>query len=95
MPQGERAAPAVVGPGKRQDPVVRCQQACGGPAHEPAISLVVAAGALLAIAAPALGMKTQNLTLDQEFGDSLPIVATYDRVNEAFPGGSDPAEVVV
>ncbi|MDQ0773690.1 putative membrane protein YdfJ with MMPL/SSD domain [Streptomyces aurantiacus] len=62
---------------------------------KPAVSLVVAAGALLAIAAPALGMKTQNLTLDQEFGDSLPIVATYDRVNEAFPGGSDPAEVVV
>ncbi|MEV0555668.1 MMPL family transporter [Streptomyces sp. NPDC050597] len=62
---------------------------------KPAISLVVATGALLAIAAPALGMKTQNLTLDQEFGDSLPIVATYERVNEAFPGGSDPAEVVV
>ncbi|MEV4032574.1 MMPL family transporter [Streptomyces umbrinus] len=62
---------------------------------KPAVSLVVAAGALLAIAAPALGMKTQNLTLDQEFGDSLPIVATYERVNEAFPGGSDPAEVVV
>ncbi|MGC5563474.1 MMPL family transporter [Streptomyces sp. FR-108] len=61
----------------------------------PAISLIVAAGALVAIAAPALGMKTQNLTLDQEFGDSLPIVATYERVNEAFPGGSDPAEVVV
>ncbi|TPQ23886.1 MMPL family transporter [Streptomyces sporangiiformans] len=61
----------------------------------PAISLVVATGALLAIAAPALGMKTQNLTLDQEFGDSLPIVATYERVNEAFPGGSEPAEVVV
>ena len=34
----------------------------------------VAAGALLAVAAPALGMKTENLTLDQEFGDSLPIV---------------------
>ncbi|MER5182682.1 MMPL family transporter [Streptomyces sp. NPDC002896] len=61
----------------------------------PAISLVVAAGALLAVAAPAVGMKTQNLTLDQEFGDSLPIVATYNRVNEAFPGGSEPAEVVV
>ncbi|MEU9186791.1 MMPL family transporter [Streptomyces sp. NPDC048484] len=62
---------------------------------KPAVSLVVAAGALLAIAAPALGMKTQNLTLDQEFGDSLPIVATYERVNEAFPGGSDPAEMIV
>ncbi|WP_328767915.1 MMPL family transporter [Streptomyces sp. NBC_00286] len=61
----------------------------------PALSVIVAAGALLAVAAPALGMKTQNLTLDQEFGDSLPIVATYDRVNEAFPGGSDPAEVVI
>ncbi|MDW4906331.1 MMPL family transporter [Streptomyces sp. ADMS] len=61
----------------------------------PAISLVVAAGALLAIAAPALGMKTQNLTLDQEFGDSLPIVGTYNRVNDAFPGGSEPAEVIV
>ncbi|POX52257.1 MMPL family transporter [Streptomyces sp. Ru72] len=61
----------------------------------PAVSLVVAAGALLAIAAPALGMKTQNLTLDQEFGDKLPIVATYNRVNEAFPGGSEPAQVVV
>lgn len=61
----------------------------------PALSLVVAAGALLAVAAPALGMKTQNLTLDQEFGDKLPIVATYNRVNDAFPGGSEPAEVVV
>ncbi|MFD4546495.1 MMPL family transporter [Streptomyces sp. NPDC058466] len=61
----------------------------------PAISLVVAAGALLAVAAPALGMKTQNLTLDQEFGDTLPIVGTYNRVNDAFPGGSEPAEVVV
>ncbi|MFJ4774228.1 MMPL family transporter [Streptomyces uncialis] len=62
---------------------------------KPGLSLVVAGGALLAVAAPALGMRTQELTLDQEFGDSVPIVATYDRLNAAFPGGSDPAEVVV
>ncbi|MFF8935971.1 MMPL family transporter [Streptomyces paradoxus] len=62
---------------------------------KPVIAAVVAAGALLAITAPALGMKTQQLTLDQEFGDSLPIVQTYNRLNEAFPGGSEPAEVVV
>ncbi|MFH9551521.1 MMPL family transporter [Streptomyces sp. NPDC017435] len=62
---------------------------------KPGVSLVVAAGVLLAIAAPAVGMKTQNLTLDQEFGDSLPIVQTYNRVNDAFPGGSEPAEVIV
>ncbi|MFJ4784877.1 MMPL family transporter [Streptomyces sp. NPDC088794] len=62
---------------------------------KPLVAVLVAAGALLAIAAPALGMKTQNLTLDQEFGDSLPIVQTYNRVNDAFPGGSEPAEVIV
>ncbi|MEU1463398.1 MMPL family transporter [Streptomyces sp. NPDC005727] len=62
---------------------------------KPLVSVVVAAGALLAVAAPALGMKTQQLTLDQEFGNSLPIVQTYDRLNEAFPGGSEPAQVVV
>jgi RND superfamily putative drug exporter len=62
---------------------------------KPLLAAAVATGALLAVAAPALGMKTQNLTLDQEFGDSLPVVQTYNRVNAAFPGGSDPAEVVV
>ncbi|MGW2126616.1 MMPL family transporter [Streptomyces sp. NPDC001758] len=62
---------------------------------KPLLAAVVATGALLAVAAPAVGMKTENLTLDQEFGDSLPIVQTYNRVNEAFPGGSEPAEVVV
>ncbi|MET7570350.1 MMPL family transporter [Streptomyces sp. NPDC005492] len=61
----------------------------------PLVSVLVAAGALLAIAAPAVGMKTENLTLDQEFGNSLPIVGTYNRVNDAFPGGTEPAEVIV
>ncbi|WP_329379777.1 MMPL family transporter [Streptomyces sp. NBC_01716] len=67
----------------------------GGVLRRPKTALVVAGGALVAIALPAVGMQTQNLTLDQEFGDSLPIVQTYERVNEAFPGGADPAEVVV
>ncbi|MFF7039827.1 MMPL family transporter [Streptomyces massasporeus] len=62
---------------------------------KPVVAVAVAAGALLAITAPALGMKTQQLTLDQEFGDSLPIVQTYNRLNDAFPGGSEPAEVIV
>ncbi|MFD9907621.1 MMPL family transporter [Streptomyces sp. NPDC059063] len=67
----------------------------GGVLRRPLLATVVATGALAAIALPSLGMKTQNLTLDQEFGDSLPIVATYERVNEAFPGGAEPAQVVV
>jgi RND superfamily putative drug exporter len=87
-------------------PFLRERRAAGGDSRfwtavlnrvlaRPVLSVVVAAGALLAVAAPAVGMKTQNLTLDQEFGDSLPIVQTYNRVNEAFPGGTEPAEVVV
>ncbi|MYV54620.1 MMPL family transporter [Streptomyces sp. SID3212] len=63
--------------------------------RRPKVSLVIAAGALAAIALPAVGMNTQNLTLDQEFGDRLPIVRTYELVNEAFPGSAEPAEVVV
>ncbi|MEU5163406.1 MMPL family transporter [Streptomyces sp. NPDC020875] len=61
----------------------------------PVASLVIATGALAAIALPAVGMKTQELKLDQEFGSSVPIVATYERLNEAFPGGAEPATVVV
>ncbi|MGW0700727.1 MMPL family transporter [Streptomyces sp. NPDC002867] len=67
----------------------------GGVLRRPLVSFLVAAGALVAVALPAVGMKTQNFTLDQEFGDSVPIAATYERINEAFPGGADPAEVVV
>ncbi|MFI6058023.1 MMPL family transporter [Streptomyces sp. NPDC051286] len=63
--------------------------------RRPWTALVIAAGALTAIALPAVGMHTQNLTLDQEFGSSLPIVQTYERLNAAFPGGADPARVVV
>ncbi|WP_406341897.1 MMPL family transporter [Streptomyces sp. NBC_00648] len=67
----------------------------GAVLRRPKAALVMAAGALIAITLPAIGMHTQNLTLDQEFGDSLPIVGTYDRVNETFPGGASPANVVI
>ncbi|MFJ9352224.1 MMPL family transporter [Streptomyces sp. NPDC101237] len=93
---------------KGRIPFLRRRTRTGGPSESrfwtavlrgvlarPLVSALVAAGALLAVAAPALGMKTSQLTLDQEFGGSLPIVQTYDRVNQAFPGGSEPAEVVV
>ncbi|MGV9314212.1 MMPL family transporter [Streptomyces sp. NPDC003691] len=63
--------------------------------RRPVASLVIATGALAAIALPAVGMKTQELKLDQEFGSSMPIVATYERLNQAFPGGAEPAAVVV
>lgn len=89
----KRARGKGTGSGRGESRVWRA--VLGSVLRRPWTSLVLAAGALAAIALPALGMNTQNLTLDQEFGDSLPIVQTYDRLNEAFPGGADPARVVV
>jgi uncharacterized membrane protein YdfJ with MMPL/SSD domain len=61
----------------------------------PKAATVLAGGALLVIALPAFGMKTANLSMQQELGDGLPIIQTYEHVNAAFPGGPDPAHVVV
>ncbi|WP_413103709.1 MMPL family transporter [Streptomyces sp. Inha503] len=63
--------------------------------RRPKLSLALAGGALIALAVPAVGMNTANLTMDQEFGDRLPVVNAYNHIDEAFPGGSDPARVAV
>jgi len=63
--------------------------------RSPKAATVIAGGVLVAIAVPAFGMHTANLSMDQELGSGLPIVQTYDRINAAFPGGPDPAHVVV
>ena len=53
----------------------------------------VTALALLALAAPALGMRIGSPAIDAPAG--LPVVQTLDRVQQAFPQGPGPAEVVV
>ena len=53
----------------------------------------VAALALLALAAPALGMRIGYPAIDAPAG--LPVVQTTDRIQQAFPQGTSPAEVVV
>ncbi|HEY3483117.1 MAG TPA: MMPL family transporter, partial [Streptomyces sp.] len=63
--------------------------------RNPKAATVIAGGALLAIALPAFGMKSANLSMQQELGDSLPIIQTYEHINTAFPGGPDPAHVVL
>lgn len=67
----------------------------GGVLRRPVVSAAVAGGALVALALPAVGMNTANLTLSQELGDGLPVVRAYEDINAAFPGGPDPAQVVV
>jgi len=49
--------------------------------------------ALLALAAPALGMRIGNPVID--LPTNLPIVQTLDKISAAFPGRPAPAEVVV
>jgi uncharacterized membrane protein YdfJ with MMPL/SSD domain len=60
----------------------------------PVVSVVLAGGLLVALTIPALGMQfkepgTEGLPRSQ------PIIQTLDRIDEAFPGGSVPASVVI
>ncbi|QEV17753.1 MMPL family transporter [Streptomyces alboniger] len=50
---------------------------------------------LLALAAPALGMKTEQLGLEKQFGSDAPLSISYKKITEEFPGGPAPARVVV
>ncbi|WP_067449992.1 MMPL family transporter [Actinomadura macra] len=61
----------------------------------PGVAALLAAGVLLALAAPALGMRTEQLGIDQQIPPGEPIAKTYTRLNTAFPGNSEPAQVVV
>jgi uncharacterized membrane protein YdfJ with MMPL/SSD domain len=62
--------------------------------RRPVVSVVVAGGALLALAVPALELRTVQAGVES-FPQSLPAVQTYNRIQEAFPGNEIPAEVVV
>ncbi|MEV5751336.1 MMPL family transporter [Actinoallomurus sp. NPDC052308] len=61
----------------------------------PDVSAALAGAFLLALAAPALGMHTEKLRMEQQLPKNTPLIVTYHRINAAFPGGPDPALVVV
>jgi uncharacterized membrane protein YdfJ with MMPL/SSD domain len=60
----------------------------------PAISAVLSAGVLVALAIPAFGLHTATSGTDG-LPRSLPIMQTYDRIEKAFPGSGVPAVVAV
>ena len=62
--------------------------------RRPLLSLVLATGVLVALAIPALGLHTINTGI-QGIPRDLPVMQTYDRIQAAFPGGPQPALVVV
>ena len=58
------------------------------------LSAVLAGGALVALAVPALSMK-MDVAGPETLPRDIAIVKTYDRVQEAFPGDQIPADVVI
>lgn len=61
----------------------------------PVVSLVVFGGLLVVLSVPAFLLRTS----DPGFGDlptsSMPQLQTYERIQQAFPGSSAPAKVVI
>ena len=62
--------------------------------RRPGRSALVAGGALVLLALPLVGMKTA-LPGNSDLPKNLPIVQAFDRLSTAFPGGPQPADVVV
>ena len=62
--------------------------------RRPLLSAALSAGVLIALALPALGMKTV-VPGAEALPQDLPAVQTYNRLQDAFPGEVDPAVVVV
>ncbi len=62
--------------------------------RHPVASMVVAAAALVALAVPALSMHTATPGVS-DFPHDVAAMQAWDRLQQAFPGGPQPARVVV
>ena len=62
--------------------------------RRPGISLVLAGGLLVALAIPALGMKSVTSDID-ELPQDLPVIVTYNKVKDLFPAEGVTTTVVV
>ena len=62
--------------------------------RRPALSATVAAGVLLALAAPALQLRLAPQGVES-FPKSLGVIKVYEQMQQAFPGSALPADVVV
>ncbi|MEU1668471.1 MMPL family transporter [Streptomyces sparsogenes] len=62
---------------------------------KPGLFAVLAGALLLALCAPALGMKTEQLGMEKQFGSDSKLTVAFNEITESFPGGPAPAEVVL
>lgn len=63
--------------------------------RRPGVSALVSMLFLGALAAPALGIHTEKLSLEKLLPSDASIMRSYERITAAFPGGPVPAHVVV
>lgn len=63
--------------------------------RRPRVSVLAAVGFLLALATPAVGIHTEQLSLDQLLPANASIMQSYHAITAEFPGGPSPARVVV
>jgi RND superfamily putative drug exporter len=61
----------------------------------PGMSALLAVGVLLALAAPVVGLRTEMLSVEKVLPKCTPIVQRYEHIMNVFPGGPDPAEIVI
>ena len=84
--------------GGRDDPAGRGAFAgavLGPVLARPKVFAAVGVLVLLALAAPAVGMKTEQLGMEKQFGSDAALSIAHQRITAAFPGGPEPARVVV
>ena len=62
--------------------------------RRPLAAALLSAGALVALALPALSLHTQ-LPSFTDLPRSLPMVSTYEEIQRAFPGAQTPAKIVI
>ena len=61
--------------------------------RRPLVAAVLAAGVLVALSIPALGMHTASSGIEQL--PQTPIMKTFSKMQKAFPGGEAPEHVVI
>jgi uncharacterized membrane protein YdfJ with MMPL/SSD domain len=63
--------------------------------RRPGFSVLAAVVFLLVLAVPAIGIHTEQLSLDKLLPQNASIMASYHRITAAFPGGPNPARIVI
>jgi uncharacterized membrane protein YdfJ with MMPL/SSD domain len=69
--------------------------ALGGVLRRPVAAMVIAGAAMVALVIPAFSLHTANSGVDDESANGIPVLRTYERIQQVFPDNQTTATVVV